>query len=45
VSGIKALDILKSKVATYDGIPQAEALIGTIVIDVKDANVNEFDIY
>lgn len=45
VSGIKALDILKEQLNTYDGIPRSEALIGTIIVNVANVTVNEFDIY
>jgi hypothetical protein len=45
ISGIKVLDVLKDKVNTYDSIPRAEALMGTIVVNVENTTANEFDIY
>ena len=45
ITGIKALDLLHNNLNTYGYMSETEALKGTIVINVSDAQVNAFDIY
>ena len=46
IIGIKALDILHSNLAPFDGVKtEAEALTGTLTIALQNKVVNEYDIY
>ena len=46
ISGIRALDILHSSLAPFDGVKtEAEALTGTLTVALAGKTVNEFDIY
>jgi hypothetical protein len=44
IVNIPVLDYLLSR-QTIDGLPTAEALTGTLYINVPGTSVNEFDIY